>query len=106
MGKGHKTVKYQFNDDGSPAPRPVAVAAPVSEADNDPAEDEPEDLTVFTVADLRERAENSGISTGGMLKAEIIDALEDDEDEDDSGGDGYSTGTATDYGSTSEGYPS
>ena len=76
MGGGHKTVKYQFLDDGSPAPKPVAVEAPVSEADNDPETVEAEDLSELTVAELRVRADIAGVDVDGLLKAEIIDALE------------------------------
>ncbi len=108
MGGVHKTVIGQFNDDGSPAPKPVAVEAPVSESDNDPTIGDVvnEDLSALTVQELRVRGDIAGIAFDGKpRKAEIIEALEAAESAED-GGDGYSiiTDTPTDYGSTSEGY--
>ena len=67
MGGGHKTVKYQFLDDGSPAPKPVAVEAPVSEADTEPETVEAEDLSERTVAELRVRADRAGVHVDGLL---------------------------------------
>ena len=75
-----KTRKGDFNNDGTRAVAPVAVEAPVSEADNDPDND----YLALTVAELRVRADIQGIEISRKAtKSDIIAALEDD------GGNGF-----------------
>ncbi len=91
MGGVHKTVRGQFNDDGSPALKPVAVEAQVSVVDNDPDPANEPALNDLTVAELLVRADIAGIEFYGKAprKAEIIEALE---AEDENGGDGFAAG--------------
>jgi hypothetical protein len=67
------------NEDGTPVGSVDVNELPGAEAD--------EDLSKLSKAELVERAEAAGIDTQGLLKADLVDALEGDSNEEVADGD-------------------